>query len=192
VVAFGLCGAPNTFQSAMSSTLSPLSRKCILVFFYDILVYSRTLDAHVLHLQQVFELLTQDKRQVKLSKFSFAQRKIDYLEHVIFEDGAVTNPGKIEAIHQWHSPKIVKQLKSFLGLVCYYRKFVRHFGIICKPLTKLLKKQALFQWATVHEESFSTLKQALVTTHVPTLSDFTKQIQLETDVGDLGVGVVLM
>jgi hypothetical protein len=97
VMAFGLCGAPNTFQGAMNSTLAPLLRKSVLVFFDDILVYSKSLECHVI-LQQVLHLLDKDKRQVKMSKCSFAQRQVDYLGHVISEKGVATESMKIATI----------------------------------------------------------------------------------------------
>jgi hypothetical protein len=124
VMTFGLCGDPNTFQAAMNNTLHPLLRKCVLVFFDDILVYSKSLEDHVNHLEAVLELLSQDKWQVKLSKCSFAQRKIDYLGHVISEAGVSTDPLKIVAIIDWPQPENAKQLRSFLGLAGKYRKFV--------------------------------------------------------------------
>jgi hypothetical protein len=99
-MAFGLCGAPNTFQNAMNLTLAPLLRKYVLVFFDDKLVYNPTLQEYVLQLQQVLTLLEQDKWQVKLSKCSFAQRQIDYLGHMVSEQGVSTDPMKIAAIEQ--------------------------------------------------------------------------------------------
>jgi hypothetical protein len=140
----------------------------------------------------VLQLLQQDKWQVKFSKCSFAQRKIDYLGHVISGDGVATNPAKITPIEGWPVPENTKMLRSFLGLVGYYRKFVRNFGIICKPLTELLKKHSLFQWTSVHQDAFTALKQTLVHAPVLTLPDFSKQFILETDASDMGVGVVLM
>jgi hypothetical protein len=95
-------------------------------------------------------------------KCSFSQRKIDYLRHVISEQGVSIDPLKIKAIQAWPSPENVKQIKSFLGLTGYHRKFVRHFVIICRPLTDLLKKQGVFIWTEHHERAFLTLKQALV------------------------------
>jgi hypothetical protein len=97
VMVFGLCGAQNTFQGAMNETLAPLLRRCALVFFDDILVYSQSFQDHIGHLQQVLSLLTQDKWQVKYSKCSFAQRQIDYLGHVISEQGVATDPFKVSA-----------------------------------------------------------------------------------------------
>jgi hypothetical protein len=128
----------------MNATLALLLRKCALVFFDDILMFSKTLPDHKVHLQQVLQLLEQEQWQVKLSKCSFAQREVDYLGHVISEQGLSTDPRKIAAIENWPSPTDVKQLRSFLGLADYYRKFVRNFGVICKSLTELLKKHVYF------------------------------------------------
>jgi hypothetical protein len=178
VMAFGLCGALNTFQSAMNTTFVPLLRKCVLVFFDDILVYSKTLEDHVIHLQQVPQLLQQDRWQVKKSKCSFAQRRINYLGHVISAEGVATETLKIAVIKDWPTPENAKQLKSFLGLAGYYRKFVQHFGIICKPLTELLKKHVMFHWSDSHDKAFCTLKQVLVQAPVLALPDFSKQFQL--------------
>jgi hypothetical protein len=143
VMAFGLTEAPGTFQRAMNTTLAPVLRKCALVFFDDILVYSATLDDHLRHLQQVFELLEVDQWKIKLSKCTFAQNQVSYLGHLISIHGVATNSSKITAIADWPAPKNIKELRSFLGLAGYYRKFVKNFGIICRPLTQLLKKDYL-------------------------------------------------
>jgi hypothetical protein len=188
---FGLYGAPNTFQGAMNSTLAPpLLRKCALIFFDDILIYSATLDDHVLHLKQVLELLARDKWQVKYSKWSLAQRQVDYLGHVISAQGVATGPKKIVAIENWPVPANVKQLRSFLGLTGYHRMFVKKFGIIYRPLTDLLKKH--YVWTQHHQHAFISLKQALIATPVLALPDFNKQFQLETVASEFGVGAVLM
>jgi hypothetical protein len=146
VMAFGLTGALGIFQRAMNTTLQPVLRKCALVFFDDILIYSATFEDHLKHLQQVLELLVDDQWKVKLSKCTFAQNQVTYLGHVINENGVGTNPEKIAVIANWRTPQSVKELRSFLGLAGYYRKFVRHFGIISQPLTNLLKKGVLFIW----------------------------------------------
>jgi hypothetical protein len=128
VMAFDLTGAPGTFQKAMNTTLAPLLRKCVLVFFDDILVYSASFEYHLKHLQSVLELLQADQWKVKLSKCSFAQNKISYLGHIISQKGVAL------------IPRNIKELRSFLGLAGYYRKFVKNFGVISRPLTNLLKK----------------------------------------------------
>lgn len=192
VMAFGLTGAPNTFQGAMNSTLKPLLRKCVLVFFDDILIYSATWEEHIQYLQQVFTLLSNDKWQIKLSKCTFGQQSVSYLGHVVSQSGVATDPSKIDSIQLWPEPKDVKQLRSFLGLAGYYRKFVRHFAVMAWPLTDLLKKGALFIWTSVHSEAFAALKHALVTAPVLSLPNFDKPFQLQTDASDAGVGAVLL
>jgi hypothetical protein len=117
---------------------------------------------------------------------------VDYLGHVISEQGVATDPAKITAIAEWPFPANVKQLRSFLGLARYYRKFVRHFGIISKPLTKLFKKQVYFLWTEQHEQAFIALKSTLIEALVLALPDFSNNFTLKTDASELGVGVVLM
>jgi hypothetical protein len=154
VMPFGLTRAPRTFQEAMNSTLTPLLQKFVLVFFDDILIYSRTFEEHLDHLKQVFELLQLHEWKLKLSKCAFAQHSISYLKHIISGDGVATDPEKIAAVTNWPSLVSVHELRGFLGLAGYYCKFVRHFGLNAKPLTELLRKNTLFQWTTAHEASF--------------------------------------
>jgi hypothetical protein len=123
VMAFGLTGAPGTFQLAMNSTLAPSLRKFVLVFFDDFLIYSRNYEDHVLHVKLVLELLQKDQWKVELSKCAFAQRQISYLGHTISAQGVGTDPKKIVAITDWPTPSNAKELRSFLGLAGYYRKF---------------------------------------------------------------------
>ena len=192
VMSFGLTGAPNTFQGAMNVTLKPLLRVCVIVFFDDILVYSQSWEQHLVHLRQVFELLQQDQWLVKLSKCRFAQESIAYLGHVISADGVSTDPSKLESIRSWPVPKDVKDLRSFLGLAGYYRKFVQHFAVIARPLYDLLKKGVVFCWTSTHSTAFSALQSALMSAPVLALPDFNKPFQIQTDASDTGVGAVLM
>jgi hypothetical protein len=134
VLAFGLTGAPATFQRAMNAMLKPLLRQCVMVFFDDILIYSPSFDQNLIHIRSVLDLLKQDDWRIKLSKCTFAQQQLSYLGHVISSDGISTDPAKIDAIVTWPLPSNTKELRSFLGLVGYYCKFVRHFGVISKPL----------------------------------------------------------
>jgi len=103
-----------------------------------------------------------------------------------------TDPAKLDAIAQWPIPDSVKELRGFLGLAGYYRKFVRHFGIISKPLTNLLKKHVLFVWTEDHNRAFQTLKDALCNAPVLALPNFSRPFCIETDASDMGIGAVLM
>jgi hypothetical protein len=138
VMAFGLTGAPSTFQGAMNVTLQPGLRRVVIVFFDDILVYSPTLEDPIDRLHQVFSWLRADQWKLKLSKCSFARNSIAYLGHIISATGLSTDPSKVQVVVDWPVPTSVKELRGFLGLAGYYRKFVKHFGIIAKPLTELL------------------------------------------------------
>jgi hypothetical protein len=116
----------------MNTTVHPLLRKCVIIFFDDILVFSSSFEDHLVHLQQVLELLTRDQWQVKLSKCQFVRQSIAYLGHVISATGVATDPEKVQSIRDWPIPTDTKQLQSFLGLAGYYRKFVRHFAILAR------------------------------------------------------------
>jgi hypothetical protein len=112
-MAFGLTGAPGTFQKAMNTTLAPLLRKCVLIFFDDILVYIQSFEGHLTHLQQVFELLCAKQWSIKLSKCSITQNSVSYLGHIIRLEGVATNPDKVATISSWLVPKTVKELHNF-------------------------------------------------------------------------------
>jgi hypothetical protein len=160
--------------------------------FDDILVYSKTYEEHLVHLEQVFQILEQDQWRVKLSKCSFAKEEVTYLIYMIGGAGVATYHSKVEVVASLPQPQNVKELRSFLGLVGYYRKFVKHFGIIAIPLIDLLMKYSAFVWTSEHEIAFQSLKTALVQAFVLVLPDFSKPISIETDASDAGVGVVLM
>jgi hypothetical protein len=192
VMPFGLTNAPATFQELMNTILAPVLRKYALVFVDDILVYSKTLADHKAHLAEVFGILQHHHLYLKKSKCTFAQQSLEYLGHIISSSGVAIDPAKIQAITEWPTPTNVKQLRGFLGLLEYYRKFIRNYGVISRPLTDLLKKNVLFQWNTQHQQSFQALKQALATALVLALPDFTKGFTLETDASAKGIGAVLM
>lgn len=140
VMPYGVTGGPATFQLTMNSILAPLLRKCVVVFIDDILVYSTNWRDHLEHIRVVFNILDKHQFKVNLSKCSFAQTSLHYLGHIISQEGVATDPEKISAVKSWPTPRSVKDIRSFLGLAGYYRKFVKNFGIMSRPLTSLLKK----------------------------------------------------
>jgi hypothetical protein len=192
VLSFGLTGGPNTFNFAMNDTLSPCLRHFAVVFLDDILVFSASYALHLQHLAEVLKLLLQHQWQVKLSKCSFAQTQIGYLGHIISGQGVATDLAKISAIQEWPVPVSTKEVRGFLGLAGYYRKFISQYGMLSKPLTNLLKKGVPFQWTSNERQAFVILKQALVSAPVLALPDFSKTFVIETDASDVGIGAMLM
>ncbi|KAM1576651.1 hypothetical protein ACFX10_032943 [Malus domestica] len=190
VMPFGLTNAPATFQALMNSILKPLLRKSVIVFFDDILVFSASAEQHASHLATVFELLRTHQLKLKPSKCLFGQPSIAYLGHIISATGVAMDSSKISAISDWPTSTTVQALRGFLGLAGYYRKFFHHFGIIARPLTNLLRTDS-FQWSTNAAQAFSALKQALSSTPVLALPDFTKPFTVECDASDSGIGAVL-
>ncbi|XP_042051252.1 uncharacterized protein LOC121796474 [Salvia splendens] len=191
VMPFGLTNAPSTFQSAMNAIFRPILRKFVIVFFDDILIYSPCLESHAQHLREVLSILHTHQFFVKLSKCTFCSSTVDYLGHLISDGKLRADPSKIEAMVDWPTPTTVKQLRGFLGLTGYYRRFIAHYAIIASPLTDLLKKDS-FAWSEAATESFNRLKTAMVSAPVLRLPDFTKTFYLETDASDFGVGAVLL
>lgn len=176
----------------MNRTLAPLLRKCVLVFFDDILIYSRTYEQHLEHLKQVLSLLAENEWKVKASKCSFQQPTVHYLGHVISAAGVATDEEKIATIRDWPRPLDVKQLRSVLGMFGYYRKFIAGYGSISLPLAELLRKHVPFIWTKETELAFQCLKKALILAPVLALPDFSCTFVIETDASDGGIGAVLM
>jgi hypothetical protein len=152
VMPFVLTNAPASFQSILNKIFAPLLRKCVLVFMDDILVYSPILSEHVQHLQQVFEILNQQKFFLKESKCVFGQQQLEYLGHLISGEGVATEPSKIVVVQQWPVPVDIKQLRRFLGLTGYYRRFIKHYSMISSPLTALLKKGYLTSGPVINKK----------------------------------------
>lgn len=178
VMPFGLTNAPATFQNLMNQTFQTYLRKFVLVFFDDILVYSKNLQEHYEHLQIVFQILRDNQLYAKKSKCAFAQSQINYLGHVISGQGISIDPSKLQDVQDWPVPHTVKQLRGFLGLAGYYKKFIRGYGILAKPLTCLLQK-GKFGWSIEAQHAFDNLKQALTTAPVLALPNFENHLRLK-------------
>jgi hypothetical protein len=171
VMPFGLTNAPSTFQSLMNDIFRPYLRKFILVFFDDILVYSKNKQEHLWHLELTLDILRKHQLFAKRSKCRFGCPEIDYLGHIISAEGVKADCAKLRAMVEWPIPKTLKALRGFLGLTGYYRKFIRGYGAIAAVLTNLLKKNA-FKWTEEHTRAFEELKQAVTHPSVLALPDF--------------------
>ena len=191
VMPFGLCNAPSTFQAAMNTLLTPFLRKFAAVFFDDILIYSRTLASHLHHLELIFQTLLQSQYYLKKTKCLFAQKQIEYLGHVVSGQGVEPEPSKVQAMVQWPTPSSAKELRSFLGLTGFYRKFIKNYAMITAPLTSLCSKEP-FEWPSEAQSAFDRLKTAMTSAPVLALPDFDEPFIIETDASDAGMGAVLM
>lgn len=181
VMPFGLTNAPSTFQNAMNSIFKEYLRKYVLVLFDDILVYSSNMREHLQHLRTVFDILKLHRYVVRKEKCTLAARRIEYLGHFISAEGVSTDPRKNIAVQECPALKNVKQLKNFLGLARYYRRFVRRYGAIAKSLTNLLKNGG-----------YQQLKKALTEAPMLALPDMKKPFVIKADASLTGIGAVLL
>ncbi|GJV33804.1 putative mitochondrial protein [Tanacetum coccineum] len=189
VMPFGLTNAPSTFQALMNEAFRQFLRRFTLVFFEDILVYSSTKEIRVEHLRLVLQTMRMHKLYAKKSKCVFGADHVKYLGHIITSHDVATKPTKIEAMQAWPTPKTLKQLRGFLGLTGYYRRFVRDYAIISQPLTAL-KKNA-FKWDEKAQMDFEELKKAMVYAPVLQMHDFEVPLVVETYASGLGIGAIL-
>lgn len=191
VMPFGFCNAPSTFQAAMNILLTPFLRKFAAVFFDDILVYSRTLSLDLQHLEFVFQTLLQGQYHLKRTKCLFAQKQVEYLGHIVSGKGVEPEPSKVQAMVQWPTPSSAKELRSFLGLTGFYRKFIKNYAMIAAPLTSLFAKDS-FEWSLDAQSAFEQLKAAMKTAPVLALPDFEEPFVIEADAFGADMGAVLM
>ena len=192
VMPFGLTNAPATFMDLMNKVFRPYVDRFVVVFIDDILVYSKDAQEHEQHLRIVLETLREKRLYVKLSKCDFWLKEVSFLGHIVSAEGIRVEPAKIEAVVNWKLPRNVTEVRSFLGLEGYYRRFVRGFSVITSPLTKLLRKGIKFEWTDKCQNSFEQLKGMLV--EVPVLMQPTsgKEYTLYSDASCIGLGCVLM
>ncbi|GJQ99060.1 retrovirus-related pol polyprotein from transposon 17.6 [Tanacetum coccineum] len=190
VMPFGLTNAPSTFQALVNDVFKEYLRKFILVFFDDILIYSKSLSNHVDHLTIILKTMRQNKLFAKKTKCVFGISHVEYLRHVISAQGVAIDPSKIVAMQNWPIPTNIKQLRGFLRLTTYYRKFIKDFASLSRSLTQLLKKNS-FKWSEEAQSSFLALQAAMTQAPVLALPNFTKPFEVEIDASGIGIGAVL-
>lgn len=188
---FGLKNAPATFQRLMNTVLTGLQGIKCFVYLDDIVIYAKSLQDHDNKLAEIFIRLDHHNLKLQPDKCEFLRREVAYLGHIISDKGVQPNPDKIRAILEIKNPKNQKDIKSFLGLVGYYRKFIPNFAKLSKPLTSLLKKESKFNWTQECEQSFQTLKSALTNEPILQYPNFEKPFVLTTDASNIAIGSVL-
>jgi hypothetical protein len=192
MMSFGLTNAPAYFMNLMNKVFMNYLDKFVVVFIDDILIYSKTEEEHAEHLRLALGTLREHQLYAKFSKCEFWLKEVGFLGHVLSAGGVSVDPSKIKAITERQPPTNPTEVRSFLGLAGYYRKFVEGFSSVARPLTQLLKKDKKFVWTDKCEKSFQELKKRLVSAPILIMPDITKSFDVYCDASKLGLGSVLM
>ncbi|CAJ2638266.1 unnamed protein product [Trifolium pratense] len=192
VMPFGVTNAPGVFMEYMNRIFHSFLDRFVVVFIDDILIYSKSEEEHEEHLRIVLQVLKEKKLYAKLSKCEFWMREVSFLGHIISSGGIAVDPAKVDAVSQWGTPESVSEIRSFLGLAGYYRRFIEGFSKLALPLTKLTRKDQAFVWDGICEKSFQELKRRLTTAPVLILPDAKESFVVYCDASKLGLGRVLM
>ena len=192
VMPFGLTNAPAAFMDLMNRIFKPYLDQFVIVFIDDILIYSGSEEEHAEHLRIVLQILREHRLYAKLSKCQFWLDSVAFLGHIVSAEGVSVDPQKVEAILNWKPPTSVTEIRSFLGLAGYYRKFVEGFSKIAAPLTRLTRKEEPFLWSEACQQSFDELKRRLTSAPVLTLPSGQDGFAVYCDASRQGLGCVLM
>ena len=193
VMPFGLVKAPATFQSLMDRIFRDVQWRYVCVYFDDIFIFSKSFTEHLEHIKDVLSRLRKHSLQAKVSKCNFVKKDIHFLGHVISSEGIKPDPEKIKSIKEWRVPRNKREVRRFIGLCSYYRKFIPHFAAIANPLHSLqsTSKNVIFQWNEAQQHAFEILKEKLITAPILSSPDWTQPFTLQTDSSQYGVGAVL-
>ena len=190
-VPFGLCNTPATFSRFMDRVLAGLHWETCLFNLDDIIVFSSTLEEHLAQLRQVFERLRHANLKLGAEKCTFAAKEVSYLGHRVTEDGLLPDSSLLAAIWEIPPPKTATEVRSFLGLAGYYRRYVKNFAAIAGPLHALTRKDAVFHWSAEYQAAFDTLKTLLTTSPITVIPDFSQAFRQYTDASTTGLGAIL-
>jgi hypothetical protein len=182
VMPFGLTNTPAYFMYLMNKVFMEYLDKFVVVFIDDILVFSKMKEEHEKHLRLVLEKLRSNKLYTKFSKCEFWLTKVAFLEHVVSAGGLSVDPGKVKDVLNWIPPTTTSEIQSFLGLAGYYRRLIKDFSKIAKPIEKLLEKNKAFEWTVECQASFEELRKCLTSAPVLVLPDLTKKFDIYCDV----------
>ncbi|KAJ0555993.1 putative nucleotidyltransferase, Ribonuclease H [Helianthus annuus] len=192
VMPFGLTNAPPVFMDVMNRVCKPCLDKFVIVFIDDILIYSKSQEEHEQHLRLILELLRKEQLYAKFSKCDFWLREVHFLGHVVNKDGIHVDPSKVDSIKNWLAPRTPTEIRQFLGLVGYYRRFIKDFSKIAQPLTSLTQKGVTYRWGDAQESAFQHLKDRLCSAPILSLPEGTDDFVVYCDASIQGLGCVLM
>ncbi|XP_075499247.1 uncharacterized protein LOC142537633 [Primulina tabacum] len=192
VMSFGLTNAPSVFMDLMNGVFKTYLDSFVIIFIDDILIYSKTQELHAEHLRTVLQLLREKQLYAKLKKCEFRLEQVSFLGHIVSKDGIALDPMKIEAIKQWPIHTTVSEVRSFLGLAGYYRRFIANFSKIALSLTNLTRKAVKFEWTSECQHGFQVLKDKLTSSPILALPCGTEDFIVYTDASKMGLEAVLM
>ncbi|XP_042483120.1 uncharacterized protein LOC122063484 [Macadamia integrifolia] len=193
VMPFGLTNAPSTFMRVMTQVLRPFIGRFLVVYFDDILVYSKHPDDHIDHLKQVLRVLRMEKLYINLKKCSFMLPKVVFLGFIVSSKGVEADPEKIKSITNWPTPKTITEVRSFHGLASFYRRFIRNFSAVMAPITECMKQsKGKFEWTTAATKALHLIKKKMTEAPVLRLPDFNRVFEVATDASHIGLGGVLI
>jgi hypothetical protein len=192
VMSFGLTNAPTYFMYLMNKVFMDYLDKFMVVFIDDILIFSKNEEDHDEHLRLVLQKLRENQLYAKLNKCKFWLKEVSFLGHIISEGGISVDPSKVKDVLSWKTPQNVSDIRSFLGLAGYYRRFIKRFSKISKPMTELLAKGNTFEWSPRHETSFQELKKRLTMALVLTIPDTEIPFLIYCEASGQDLGCVLM
>ena len=191
VMPFGLCNAPATFQRLMNTILTGAQWESCLVYLDDIVIIGCTFEEHLHNLKRVLSCLKEAGLKLQPNKCHFCRKKVSFLGHTVSEKGIATDESKTTTVKEWPVPTCPKDVQRFLGLVNYYRRFIKDFAHIARPLTRLTEKSSGFHWTKDCQVAFEMLKSALVSTPILAFPNFARPFLIDTDASDRGIGAVL-
>ena len=189
---FGLCNPPATFQTLMNEVLRPYLRKFVIVFLDDILIFRRTWDGHLEHVHAVLDAILRHQLYCKPTKCLIGTLEVLYLGHIITGTTVAPDWEKLKTLRDWPVPETVSQVRSFLGFVNFFRRFVPRYAEIAAPSDEVTGKNVQFSWNDGRQNSFDGLKTALLNPPVLKLADTSRPFEVYTDASDLAIGAVLM
>ncbi|GJX49982.1 putative reverse transcriptase domain-containing protein [Tanacetum coccineum] len=192
VMPFGLTNAPAIFMDLMNRVCKPYLDKFVIVFIDDILIYSKSEEEHEVHLKTILDLLKKEKLYAKFSKYEFWLQEVQFLGHVVNHDGIHVDPSKVESVKNWMTLESPTEIRSFLGLAGYYRRFIENFSKIAKPLTLLTQKNKAYVWGDKQDEAFQILKEKLCNAPVLALPNGPDDFVVYCNASKQGFGSVLM
>ncbi|XP_065356057.1 uncharacterized protein LOC135950441 [Calliphora vicina] len=192
VMPFGLCTAPQTMCRLMDQLIPPDLRHCVFGYLDDLVIVSEDFQSHLTTLVKIADQFRRANLTLNIAKSAFCVTQVKYLGFVIGNGGIQTDPEKVEAIIKWPTPKNIKQVRGFLGIAGWYRRFIENFSTEVHPITETLSTKRKFNWTTEAQKSFEKIKFLLTTTPVLSNPDFTRKFYLHCDASDYGIGAVLV